>query len=76
MQALGAGGEKGEGKKKVGSKKAMKELGQIGQLGEVDRVLLLNNRCESEAELRLKVPSCENLSAKERKAVLELIKGL
>lgn len=57
-----------------GHKKLAKDLSKIGHLGETDRVMIISNKCRNEAELRLKVPNIENISAKELKSIIEAIK--
>jgi hypothetical protein len=37
----------------------------------VDRIAILNNEFANEKELLLKVPNCQHVSSKERKAILE-----
>ena len=55
-------------------KKLAKDLSKIGQLSEADRMMIINNKCQNEADLRLKVPNIENISAKELKNIIETIK--
>ena len=49
-------------------------MSKIKELTETDRIFVLNNRCQNEAELRLKVPNVDNVEAKEMKMILEMMK--
>jgi hypothetical protein len=43
----------------------------MGELNKIDCMAILNNKFSNEAELLLKVPNCQHISAKDRNTILE-----